>query len=63
MKTINEDNKNIIVNCISSENLILEYKNNIYPFKNKNKLKKLKLLGKACFFIFKKNIKNKIIII
>lgn len=56
------NNKNIYINCISTENINLDYKNYIYPFKNKTKLKDIIILAKTCKFIIEKNIKNKIII-
>ncbi len=57
------NNKNIYINCISTENINLNYKNQIYPFKNKIKLKDISMLTKACDFIIKRNIKNKLIIV
>jgi hypothetical protein len=63
MKNINENNKNITVNCISTENLNLEYKQNIYPFKKKNNLKEIDVIVNACILINKINIQNKIIIL
>jgi len=56
------NNKNIYINCISTENINLHYKNQIYPFKNKIKLKDISMLTKACTSIIKRNIKNKLII-
>lgn len=58
----NENNNNVNINCISTENINLDYKNYIYPFKNKKKLKNISTLAQACKFTIEKNIKNKIII-
>lgn len=60
MNNINKNN--ISVNCISTENIRLDYKKNIYPFKKNTNLKKISDLTKMLKFIFEKNIKNKIII-
>lgn len=60
MNNINKNNIN--VNCVSTENIKLNYKKNIYPFKKNTNLKKISDLTKALKFIFEKNIKNKIII-
>lgn len=59
----NENSNNININCISTENINLDYKNYIYPFKNKKKLKDISILANACNFVIKKNVKNKIIIV
>lgn len=63
MTTLNENNSNIKINCISTENITLNYKKHIYPYKNKKSLKEIIKLTNACSFITKKNIRNKIIII
>jgi len=60
MNNINKNNLNI--NCVSTENIKLNYKKNIYPFKKNTNLKKISDLTKAIKFIFEKNVKNKIII-
>lgn len=62
MHSINKNNKNTYINCISTENINLEYKKNIYPFRKSMHLKKISDLTNTCIFILKKNIKNKIII-
>lgn len=62
MHSINASNKNTYINCISTENINLEYKKNIYPFKKNIHLKKISDLTNTCICILKKNIKNKIII-
>jgi hypothetical protein len=60
MNNVNKNNINI--NCVSTENIKLNYKKNIYPFKKNTNLKKISYLTKVLKFIFEKNIKNKIII-
>ncbi|HIH2762956.1 MAG TPA: hypothetical protein ACYCDA_01335 [Candidatus Azoamicus sp.] len=63
MHNINKNYTNIKINCISTENVNLKYKKNIYPFKKNIHLKKISDLTNACIFILKKNIKNKILIV
>lgn len=63
MNNINKNYTNIKINCISTENVNLEYKKNIYPFKKNIHFKKVSDLTNACMFILKKNIKNKILIV
>lgn len=63
MNNLNENNKKIKINCISTENINLDYKKKLYPFKKKHNYKQIKCLIDAYEFISVKNIKNKIIII
>lgn len=63
MINISNSQDKIKINCISTENLNMEYKNVIFPYKKKCKLKKTIKIIKACNLIIKKKLEKKIIII
>lgn len=63
MNVMHKNNKNIIINCISTENIKLTYKNIIYPYKQNKSLKTLKNIPKAYIYTIKKNINKKILIL
>ncbi len=64
MKTLTKEYKNISnikINCITTENIKISYKKEIYPYKINKNFKNINNLIKTNMFLMKKKIKNKII--